>query len=46
MMYVIARSLGQGRRAGGVSALGIGAGCLVHTAVAALGLRVGLIRST
>ena len=38
MMYVIARSLGQGRRAGVVSALGIGAGCLVHTAAAALGI--------
>lgn len=38
MMYVIARSLGQGRRAGILSALGIGAGCLVHAAAATLGL--------
>ena len=44
MMYVIARSLGQGRRAGIVSALGIGAGCLVHTFAAALGI-VALLRS-
>ncbi len=38
MMYVVARSVGQGRRAGIVSALGIGAGCLAHTLAAALGI--------
>ena len=38
MMYVVARSVGQGRRAGVVSALGIGAGILVHTLGAALGI--------
>jgi len=38
MMYVFARSLGQGRRAGVVSALGVGAGILVHTLAAALGI--------
>ena len=38
MMYVVARSVGQGRRAGVVSALGIGAGCLVHTVAAVLGI--------
>lgn len=38
MTYVAARSLGQGRRAGVVSALGIAAGCLVHIAAASLGL--------
>jgi len=40
MTYVAARSLGQGRRAGIVSALGIGAGCLFHVAAAAGGLAV------
>jgi threonine/homoserine/homoserine lactone efflux protein len=38
MLYVISRSLDQGRRAGIVSALGIGAGTLVHTVAAAVGL--------
>jgi threonine/homoserine/homoserine lactone efflux protein len=38
MLYVLGRSLGQGRKAGVVSALGIFAGCLVHIAAAALGL--------
>lgn len=34
MLYVISRSLGQGRKPGIVSALGVGAGTLVHTIVA------------
>jgi threonine/homoserine/homoserine lactone efflux protein len=38
MLYVIGRSLGQGRVAGLVAALGIGAGCIVHIVAAALGL--------
>ena len=38
MLYVIARSVAQGRRAGVVSALGIAAGTVVHTALLALGL--------
>ena len=38
MLYVIARSAGEGRAAGVVSALGIAAGCLVHTFAVALGL--------
>lgn len=38
MLYVLGRSVGQGRRAGVVSALGIGAGILVHMAAVALGL--------
>jgi threonine/homoserine/homoserine lactone efflux protein len=38
MLYVIARSTAEGRRAGIVSALGIGAGTLVHIAALALGL--------
>ena len=38
MLYVIARSLGEGRRAGLVSALGISAGCLVHACLVTFGL--------
>ena len=38
MLYVIARSGGEGRRAGIVSALGISTGGLVHTALVAGGL--------
>lgn len=38
MLYVIARSAGQGRRAGLVSALGIAAGSLIQTGFVALGL--------
>ena len=38
MLYVTARSVGQGRKAGLVSALAIGTGCLVHILAAALGL--------
>jgi threonine/homoserine/homoserine lactone efflux protein len=38
MTYVAARSLGQGRRAGLISALGISAGCLVHIVAASAGV--------
>jgi threonine/homoserine/homoserine lactone efflux protein len=38
MLYVIGRSTAQGTRAGAAAALGIGAGCFVHIAAAALGL--------
>jgi len=38
MLYVIARSLSQGRAAGIVSAFGIAAGCLAHTLAVAFGL--------
>ena len=44
MLYVIVRSIGQGRMAGVASALGIGAGCIVHTVAVALGLSA-LLRS-
>ncbi|MBU0983802.1 MAG: LysE family translocator, partial [candidate division Zixibacteria bacterium] len=40
MMYCAARSIGQGKSAGVVSALGIGAGGTVHTAAAVMGLSV------
>jgi threonine/homoserine/homoserine lactone efflux protein len=38
LLYILARSLSQGRAAGVISALGIGAGCLFHVFAAALGL--------
>jgi threonine/homoserine/homoserine lactone efflux protein len=38
VLYIVGRSLAQGRIAGLVSVLGISAGCLVHVAAAALGL--------
>src|SRR5260370_41543688 len=38
MLYVIARSLAQGRAAGIASAFGIAAGCCVHTLAVAFGL--------
>ena len=44
MLYVVARSVGEGRAAGVISSLGIAAGCLVHTLAVALGL-AGLLRA-
>jgi threonine/homoserine/homoserine lactone efflux protein len=44
MLYVFARSVGQGRRAGVVSAFGIGAGTLVHMMAVALGLSTLLLQ--
>lgn len=38
VLYIVGRSLAQGRIAGVVSALGISTGCLFHVAAAALGL--------
>lgn len=38
MLYVIARSSGQGTKAGIISALGIGAGCIIHILAAVIGL--------
>lgn len=37
-LYILGRSLAQGRTAGIVSVLGIGSGCLIHVTAAALGL--------
>lgn len=45
MLYVIGRSVGQGRRAGAVSALGIFAGCWAHIIAAAVGI-AALLRSS
>lgn len=43
MLYVMARSIGQGRRAGLVSALGLSIGYIVHTLAAASGLAALLL---
>jgi len=45
MLYVIGRSVGQGRKAGVVSALGIFAGCWAHIVAAAVGIAT-LLRSS
>jgi threonine/homoserine/homoserine lactone efflux protein len=45
MLYVIGRSVGQGRKAGVVSAIGIFAGCWVHILAAAVGI-AALLRSS
>jgi threonine/homoserine/homoserine lactone efflux protein len=45
VLYIVGRSIGQGRNAGLVSALGIGVGTLVHTAAAAVGLSALLVSS-
>jgi len=45
MLYVIARSSGQGTRAGILSALGIGAGCTVHILAAVIGLSALIAQS-
>jgi threonine/homoserine/homoserine lactone efflux protein len=45
VFYVLGRSIGQGRAAGLVSALGISVGTLVHVAAAALGLSALLMSS-
>jgi threonine/homoserine/homoserine lactone efflux protein len=45
VLYILARSLGQGRRAGLVSVLGLSAGALVHVAAATAGLSAVLLAS-
>lgn len=44
-IFILTKSIGQGRQAGVVSALGIGAGCIVHTILAALGLSLIIAKS-
>jgi RhtB (resistance to homoserine/threonine) family protein len=44
-LYIVGRSVSQGRGAGMLSALGISTGCLVHTTCAAFGLSVLLAQS-
>src|SRR4030095_7751544 len=43
VLYIVTRSMDQGRRAGLVSMLGVHAGTLVHVAAAAAGLSALLI---
>jgi len=45
VFYIVGRSIGQGRSAGLISALGIAVGSLVHTAAAAVGLSALLMSS-
>jgi threonine/homoserine/homoserine lactone efflux protein len=45
VFYIVGRSIGHGRSAGLVSALGIAVGSLIHTAVAAVGLSALLMSS-
>jgi threonine/homoserine/homoserine lactone efflux protein len=44
-IYILSRSIAQGRRAGIYSVLGISSGCAVHTLLAALGLSMILAQS-
>lgn len=44
-MYILGRSISQGKKAGLLSALGISTGALVHTILAALGLSIILAQS-
>ena len=46
LLYITNRSAVQGKKAGVVAALGIGAGCMVHVLAAALGLSVILLSSS
>ena len=44
-LYIAGRSTAQGARAGAAAALGVGAGCVIHTTAAALGLSALLAAS-
>ncbi|WP_336516020.1 LysE family translocator [Pollutibacter soli] len=44
-IFILSKSIGQGRKAGIVSALGIAAGTVVHTLMAALGLSIIIAKS-
>lgn len=44
-IFILSKSMGQGQKAGIVSALGIGTGSLIHTLLAALGLSVVIAQS-
>jgi threonine/homoserine/homoserine lactone efflux protein len=45
MLFITANGIAQGPRAGAISALGVGVGCLVHTVAAAVGLSALLLAS-
>jgi len=40
MIYVLTKGISQGRKAGGISAIGVTLGILVHTPFAAFGLAI------
>lgn len=44
-VFILSRSMSQGKKAGVVSALGIGTGTIVHTLLAAFGLSIVLAKS-
>ena len=44
-IFILSKSIGQGKKAGIVSALGIGTGSIVHTILAALGLSLIIAKS-
>ena len=44
-IFILTKSIGQGKKAGIVSALGIATGNLVHTTIAALGLSIVIAKS-
>jgi threonine/homoserine/homoserine lactone efflux protein len=44
-LYIVGRTVAQGRRAGILSALGISGGCFIHTLAAAVGLSAILVTS-
>jgi RhtB (resistance to homoserine/threonine) family protein len=44
-IFILARSIGSGKKAGIVSALGIGTGSLIHTALAVFGLSLIIAKS-
>jgi threonine/homoserine/homoserine lactone efflux protein len=44
-IFILTKSIGQGKKAGIVSALGIGMGNIVHTTIAALGLSIVIAKS-
>lgn len=44
-IFILSKSIAQGKKAGVVSALGIGTGCLVHTILAAFGLSLIIAKS-
>ncbi len=46
LLYIMNRSAAQGKKAGVIAALGIGAGCVVHVLAAALGLSMILVSSS
>lgn len=44
-IFILSRSIGQGKKAGIVSALGIGTGSIIHTILAVLGLSIIISKS-